>query len=74
MLISEKRHLSSSEDTVPVVITSPPSSLLLDPFYRKYVDANGFPVISSWRVPDKALLKAREIVIFMTDNLPCSCK
>ncbi len=57
-------------DTNPVVITAPPSSLGLDPFYKEYVDANGFPVISSWRVPDKALLKAREIIIFMTDNLP----
>ncbi|HJX71498.1 MAG TPA: hypothetical protein VJ346_06085 [Bacteroidales bacterium] len=57
-------------DTNLVVITAPPSSLQLDPFYKKYVDANGFPVIGSWRVPDKALLKARDIVIFMTDVLP----
>jgi hypothetical protein len=70
ILMSVNRHPSSSSDTIPVIITSPPSSLALDPFYRKYVDANGFPVISSWRVPDKTLLKAREIIIFMTDNLP----
>jgi len=57
-------------DTNQVVVTAPPSSLGLDPFYKKYVDANGFPVISSWRVPDKALLKARELIIYMTDNLP----
>ncbi len=68
--ISENQHSSPLSDTVKVAITSPPSSLELDPFYRKYIDASGFPVISSWRVPDKALLKAREIIVFMTDNLP----
>lgn len=67
---SENQNPASFTDTNQVMITEPPSSLMLDPFYRKYIDANGFPVISSWRVPDKALLKAREIIIFMTDNLP----
>jgi hypothetical protein len=51
-------------------ITLPPSDLNLDPFYKKYVDANGFPVISSWRVPDSALLKARHIIVSITSMLP----
>jgi hypothetical protein len=55
-----------------VAITAPPSSLKLDPFYRKYVDANGFPVVSSRKVPDEALMKARDIIIFMTNVLPDS--
>ncbi|MBN2214865.1 MAG: hypothetical protein JW723_11520 [Bacteroidales bacterium] len=67
---SENQIISPSTDTNRVEITAPPSSLGLDPFYKKYADANGFPVISSWRVPDKALLKAAEIIIYMTDNLP----
>ena len=33
-----------------------------DPFYRRYVDAGGIPVIASARVPDRALLLARDIV------------
>ena len=70
VLTAENQNSSPPADSIPVVITSPPASLALDPFYRKYTDANGFPVISSWRVPDKALLKARAIIIFMTDNLP----
>lgn len=57
-------------DSMQPVITAPPPSLNLDPFYRKFVDANGFPVISSRRVPDAALLTAREIIIHMTDALP----
>ncbi len=51
-------------------ITAPPAKLKLDPFYTKYMDANGIPVTSSWRVPDEALIKAWEIVTFMTNGLP----
>jgi hypothetical protein len=48
----------------------PPASLGLDPYYKKYVDAGGLPVISSARVPDEALLKAREVILAMTAELP----
>lgn len=33
----------------------PPESLSLDPFYKKYCDADGIPVVSSDQVPDLAL-------------------
>ncbi len=52
-----------------VIIGSPPSSLGLDPFYTKYVDAEGIPVISSEKVPDEALVKTRSIVIHMLKNM-----
>lgn len=39
-----------------------PASLGVDPFYRKYVDANGIPVLSSEKVPDAALLVMRDII------------
>jgi hypothetical protein len=51
-------------------ITQPPASLNFDPFYKKYLDANGIPIVSSWRVPDSALYQAWEIVKFMTNDLP----
>jgi alpha-glucosidase len=51
-------------------ISQPPLSLNLDKFYKKYVDANGIPIVSSWRVPDSAFYKAWEIVSFMTSDLP----
>ena len=41
------------------VITAPPASLNLNPFYRKYIDADGIPVISSDKVPDEALFRVR---------------
>lgn len=53
-----------------VKVTAPPASLHLNSFYKKYLDANGIPIISSWRVPDSAMYKAREIVLFMTNDLP----
>jgi hypothetical protein len=39
-----------------------PAALGVDPFYKKYVAAQGIPVISSERVPDAALLVARDII------------
>ncbi|MDK1389297.1 glycoside hydrolase [Sinorhizobium sp. 7-81] len=47
------------------VVRSPPKSLGLDPFYAKYADAAGIPVIGSEKVPDTALLIARDIVLYM---------
>jgi len=46
-------------------VTSVPESLHCHDFYKKYVDADGIPVISSERVRDEALLTAREIIVKM---------
>lgn len=53
-----------------VKVSAPPTSLNLNPFYKKYLDANGIAIISSWRVPDSAMYKAKEIILFMTNDLP----
>lgn len=47
------------------VIGIPPSELKLDSFYKKYTDAYGIPIVSSHKVPDDALLVARDIVNYM---------
>jgi hypothetical protein len=47
-----------------------PASLGVDPFYTKYVDAQGIPVISSDKVPDEALLVARDIINSMLAKRP----
>ena len=52
------------------LITKPPSKLMLDPFYEKYVDAMGIPVIASTAVSDTALLVARDIIIHMLSERP----
>lgn len=47
------------------MISAPPLSLALDSFYKKYTDAFGIPIVSSARVPNSALLMARDIVNYM---------
>ena len=50
--------------TEPMVepLGGPPSSLGLDLFYAKYLDAGGLPIVSSSAVPDEALYRARDII------------
>jgi hypothetical protein len=49
-------------DYVTAAIGPVPESLGLDAFYTKYTDAMGIPVVASDKVPDAALLVARDIV------------
>lgn len=58
------------EDYVRANISAPPSSLKLDQFYKKYADAMGITVVSSEKVPDAALLVARDIIIHMLAKRP----
>ncbi|PAX08390.1 glycoside hydrolase [Sphingomonas lenta] len=48
----------------------PPATLGLDPFYTRYVDAGGMPVVSSRRTPAEALKVARDIVLGLTAHRP----
>ena len=54
---------------LPLKVTGVPVELRerlnLDPFYKKYIDANGYPIVSSDAVPDYALLEAAYIVNMM---------
>jgi hypothetical protein len=50
-------------------ITKVPASLGLDTFYKKYIDADGVPIISSGKVPDVAVLAARQIIIHMLSDI-----
>lgn len=61
---------TTGNDSEFPVITSPPATLKLDRFYKKYMNANGIAITSSWRVPDSALVQAWKIVRFMTGDLP----
>jgi len=51
------------------VVTTPPDSLHLDSFYKKYVCVNGIPLISSWRVPDSCFQQAFKTLYAMTAML-----
>ncbi len=58
------------QDYVRAVIAPPPAALGVDPFYKKHADAQGIAVLSSEKVPDAALLVARDIVIHMLAKRP----
>src|SRR5262245_52780537 len=51
-------------------VGKPPEQLKLDPFYEKYTDAEGIPVIASRKVPDEALVMAAELVSHMLARRP----
>lgn len=48
----------------------PPPALKLDPFYARYLDAGGIPIVSSRWVPPEALVRARDIVDAMLEYRP----
>ena len=52
------------------LVTPVPASFRYPDFYKKYINANGIPIISSERVDDLALLKARSIVAKMLAKIP----
>jgi len=57
-------------DYVKTNVRPVPESLGLNPFYKKHTDAMGIPVVSSEKVPDAALLVARDIVNAMLAARP----
>jgi hypothetical protein len=58
------------QDYMSAVITAPTDALRVDPFYKKYVDAEGIAIVSSEKAPDAALLVARDIAIHMLAKRP----
>jgi hypothetical protein len=52
------------------MVTSPPASLGLDPFYQKYCSGGGIPVVSSAEVPDAAIRQAARIASAMLKPMP----
>lgn len=51
-------------------VTSPPAAMKLSPFYRKYVSASGYPIVSSGAVNDYALKEAAYLVDMMLAKRP----
>jgi hypothetical protein len=68
---------TSPQQTAPLVpgyskvmVIAPPATLGVDTFYKKYADAFGIPIVSSAKVPDDAMLMARDIVNYMLVKRP----
>ena len=63
------------DDYLKYVVTAPPPEIVarfnLDTtFYRKYADANGYPILASGKVPDAALAIVRDQVNYMLGSRP----
>lgn len=56
---------AQSDRYAAAMIGPPPPALKLDRFYARHVDAGGIPIVSSAKVPDDALLFARDIALAM---------
>ena len=57
------------ENKLPEILPPPPE-LELDPFYTKYISANGYPIVSSAKANDYALREAAYLVNLMLANRP----
>lgn len=51
-------------------VTAPPKAMKLDPFYKKYTHAGGYPIVASARVNDFALKEAAFLVDLMLARRP----
>jgi hypothetical protein len=63
------------EDYLKYVVTAPPAELVarfnLDTtYYKKFADANGYPILASAKVPDAALAIVRDQVNYMLAHRP----
>lgn len=56
------RPVALIHDYIEATVGPVPEALGVDPFYQKYVDAGGIPVLASTKVPDIALLVVRDII------------
>ncbi|NND96885.1 MAG: hypothetical protein HKN47_06095 [Pirellulaceae bacterium] len=59
-----------SSDDQKYQVTTPPAELKLAPFYKKYVNADGYPIVSSVKVNDYALREAAYLVDMMLSERP----
>ena len=51
-------------------VTAPPATMGLSDFYRKYVDADGYPVVGSAQVNDFAMKEAAYLISLMLKERP----
>jgi hypothetical protein len=65
-----KKSSDNSSTPPTTILSAPPASLGLDKFYKKYIDADGIPIVSSEKVDDLALIKAKSIVSYMVKMIP----
>ncbi len=66
----EKLWGSTAVTAGPGRVTSPPAELKAPAFYKKYIDADGYPIVASEKVDDYALKEAAFLVNLMLARRP----
>ncbi|WP_198953679.1 hypothetical protein [Rhodopirellula sp. MGV] len=73
-LQSDGSFVNASEqtesDAATYQVSTPPKDLNLPPFYEKYVNANGYPIVASAAVNDYALKEAGYLIDMMLAKRP----
>ena len=70
VLLTTPTSVQADEDRSGCVVSSVPNELGFDPFYKKYCDADGIPIISSGEVDDLALQQAHYLITSMLAPIP----
>jgi hypothetical protein len=65
----EKSAAPTANET-PVTVVAPPVELKIPPFYKKFVSANGYPIVASEHVNDFALREAAFLINQMLAHRP----
>jgi hypothetical protein len=60
----------AADPAAPLVVTAPPASAKLDPIYKKYIEADGYPIVASAGVSDYALKEAAYLARIMLAGRP----
>lgn len=68
--ISVAEEVGAEAENEAFKVTAPPAEMKLAPFYRKYVSANGYPIVSSGKVNDYALKEAAYLANMMLAKRP----
>ena len=66
----QQSGIQSGELRTEYRVTAPPAEMNLAPFYKKYVSASGYPIVSSAKVNDYALFEAAYLVDLMLAKRP----
>lgn len=71
-LIARLAHYADREISPPGYLTTtvPPPELGLHPFFTKYLNAGGLPIVGSQMVPDEAFIRARQTLLTMCSLRP----
>ena len=69
-LANAEERSGPQDKPAPFSVTAPPAEMKLPPFYKKYVSANGYPIVSSGKVNDYALKEAAYLANMMLAKRP----